>query len=218
MHAPRRGREIPVAIQPGRTAAAEGPLNEAMDRYAEGQAQAFDVLHRGLEPRLWPFLLRMTGRPAIAEDLLQETFIRIHRARGAFERGAAVVPWAYAIARNVWLDHVRRTRRRDGHGRERAEANDAPALEPATGPEADSEKAVIAQEMAAKVERVLAELPLAQREAFVLLRYEGRSVREAADILGSTPSAVKLRAFRAYETLRGALGIGRADREDDDGP
>jgi RNA polymerase sigma-70 factor (ECF subfamily) len=63
----------------------------------------------------------------------------------------------------------------------------------------------IARQTATRVEMVLARLPVAQREAFVLLRYEGMSVIEAAEILGSTKSAVKLRAFRAYEALRASL-------------
>jgi RNA polymerase sigma-70 factor, ECF subfamily len=85
----------------------------------------------------------------------------------------------------------------------------APA-EAATGPEADSEQLLIAHETASLVEAVLARLPVAQREAFVLLRYEGMSVVEAAEVLGSTKTAVKLRAFRAYEALRAALDQKRA--------
>ena len=59
------------------------------------------------------------------------------------------------------------------------------------------------------VERVLARLPPAQREAFVLIRYEGLSVQDAAAVLGATPTAVKLRAFRAYEALRAELDAWR---------
>jgi RNA polymerase sigma-70 factor (ECF subfamily) len=67
----------------------------------------------------------------------------------------------------------------------------------------------IARQTAALVESVLGKLAPAQREAFVLLRYEGMSVEDAAAVLGSTPTAVKLRAFRAYEALRAALGQAR---------
>jgi RNA polymerase sigma-70 factor (ECF subfamily) len=87
----------------------------------------------------------------------------------------------------------------------------AKGVDPVTGPEADSEQAAIARETAALVESVLAGLPPAQREAFVLLRYEGMSIQEAAEVLGSTPTAVKLRAFRAYEALREALGRAREE-------
>src|SRR5687768_2273256 len=90
----------------------ESGLNAAMDRYACGDAAAFTVVHRGLYPRLCAFLLRLSGSPTIAEDLAQETFLRMHRARANFARGGAVLPWAYAIARNVHLDHVRAARLR----------------------------------------------------------------------------------------------------------
>ena len=167
-------------------------------------------MHRGLSAKLRTFLLRLTQTPSLADDLVQETFMRMHRARGGFERGAAVVPWAYAIARNAWLDQVRSAKVR--RTRERPEGSDGVPHDPPTGPEADSEQALVARETAALVERTLATLPPAQREAFILLRYEGMSVDEAAEVVGSTPSAVKLRAFRAYEALREALGRPRPAR------
>jgi RNA polymerase sigma-70 factor (ECF subfamily) len=191
----------------------EVSLDEAMDRYAQGEAAAFPILYAGLELKLRTFLLRLAGVTPVAEDLLQETFMRIHRARGSFEPGARVVPWAYAIARNAWLDHTRSAQSRAHRelGARAASGDGTTPLEPATGPEADSEQAAIARETAAIVEAALRGLPPAQREAFVLLRYEGMSVQEAAEILGSTPTAVKLRAFRAYEALRAALGQKRME-------
>lgn len=196
----------------------EASLDEAMDRYAEGEESAFGVIHAGLEVKLRSFLVRLTGASSIAEDLLQETFLRIHRARGSFERGAAVVPWAYAIARNTWLDHARSARvRAERQADLRARDDGRSQPDPMTGPEADSEQVAIARETAALVQSVLAGLPPAQREAFVLLRYEAMSVEDAAQILGATPTAVKLRAFRAYEALRQALGHERRPRAGSEG-
>jgi len=179
---------------------AEAPLDDAMDRYASGDVAAFSVLHRALYPRITSYLLRMTGQTSLADDLVQETFLRMHRARSTFARGAAVVPWAYAIARNVYMDHVRAAKHRDTE-----------RLPTDPGPDAvdrsayDGEAQAIAAETARVVTDVLAGLPSAQREAFVLLRYEGLSVQDAAAVLGTTATAVKLRAFRAYEALRAAL-------------
>ena len=183
----------------------EVSLDATMDRYAQGDESAFARLYEGLGPKLRLFLLRLAGRSAVADDLLQDTFMRIHRARGSFQPGAPVLPWAYAIARNTWLDHVRSAKVR-GKSLDHESGDGETSREPATGPEADAEKAAIAQETAALIHRVLDGLPANQREAFVLLRYEGLSVQQAAEILGSTPAAVKLRAFRAYEALREALG------------
>lgn len=177
----------------------EVELNRAMDRYASGDAAAFAILHRGLYPRLHAYLLRMRGSSHVADDLVQETFLRMHRARASFASGASVVPWMYTIARNVLIDHARSSR-----ARRTEELPEGEAFEPVdTG--ADTESSAVANEAARTVERVLARLPASQREAFILLRYESLSVQDAAHVLGATPAAVKLRAFRAYEALRAAL-------------
>jgi RNA polymerase sigma-70 factor, ECF subfamily len=178
----------------------EAELNAAMDRYACGDQRAFGALHATLQPRLLAFLRRMTGSDAVAEDLTQETFLRMHRARSTFAQGGAVIPWAYAIARNVHLDHARAAKFRKT---ERLPSD--PGREPVGSSGADVESAAIASEAARVVDRVLQGLPPAQREAFVMIRYEGLSVEEASQILGTTPTALKLRAFRAYEALRAAL-------------
>jgi RNA polymerase sigma-70 factor (ECF subfamily) len=189
----------------------EAALNAAMDRYACGDARAFGALHEALHPRLLGYLTRMSGQSATAADLVQETFLRMHRARATFARGGAVLPWAYAIARNVYLDHARAARLRET---ERLPSDPGPELADRGG--GDAESAAIAAQAARVVERVLAEIPTAQRDAFILIRYEGLSVQDAAAVLGATPTAVKLRAFRAYEALRAALGdlVNRDDKRD----
>lgn len=179
----------------------EAGLNAAMDRYASGDAGAFPVLHRALYPRLYAYLTRMSGSSATADDLAQETFLRMHRARSTFAAGGAVLPWMYAIARNVYLDHVRSSRLRRT---ERLPSD--PGSMPADV-SSSAESAAIAAQAARAVERVLARIPAGQRDAFVLIRYEGLSVQDAAAVLGTTVTAVKLRAFRAYEALRAELAV-----------
>jgi RNA polymerase sigma-70 factor (ECF subfamily) len=178
--------------------------DEAMNRYAEGDDSAFAVVHRAVAERLYAFLARMARSPVLADDLLQETFLRMHRARGSFVRGARLLPWCYAIARNVCIDHARQraVRKERAIGNEEGEA----VFEQPTGPDADGEQLTMAAELAEIVEAALAKLPHNQREAFVLLRYEGLSVADAAAVLGTTEGAVKLRAFHAYEALRAVLG------------
>ncbi|MDP9036659.1 MAG: RNA polymerase sigma factor [Myxococcota bacterium] len=172
-----------------------------MDRCARGDEGAFDELYRSAAPRVRGFLLRLCGDHALADDLTQEVFLRIHRARGSFAVGAAALPWMLAIARNGFRDHVRRaqlrpaTTLRGDHAGAHSEA----------APETRGDEAFFGREMLDVVRHVLLRLPVAQREAFVLIRFEGLSVSEAAQILGATEGAVKLRAFRAYEALRAAL-------------
>jgi RNA polymerase sigma-70 factor (ECF subfamily) len=186
----------------------EAALNAAMDRYACGDAQAFATLHRALFPRLLAYFTRICGSSALADDLVQETFLRLHRARSTFAPGGAVLPWTYAIARNVHIDHTRSTKLRST---ERLPSDSGPDAVAESG--SDGESAAIAAEAARVVEQVLARLPPTQRDAFVLIRYEGLSVQDAALVLGATPTAVKLRAFRAYEALRAALEGFRARKD-----
>jgi RNA polymerase sigma-70 factor (ECF subfamily) len=184
----------------------DADIDAAMERYAQGDDRAFSIVHAGLHQRLRLFLLRLCRSPALADDLLQEAFMRMHRARGSFAPGSRVVPWAYAIARNAHTDHVRsaHTRRvRPLDQDDEGAARDELAAEPGS----NAEEVHIAKQTARIVEEALARLPPAQREAFVLIRYEGLGVADAARILGVTENAVKLRAFHAYEALRSALGI-----------
>lgn len=176
------------------------PLDAAMDRYADGDDAAFAELVRGLTPRLHAFLLRLTGSRDLADDLAQETFLRMHRARGSFVRGGAVVPWSYAIARNCFISHTRAKKTRFLKGNV-----DVTEIEVATGPDVNAEASVAARQSADIVASTLAAMPVANREAFVLIRYEGLSVSVAAQLVGISEGALKLRAFRAYEMLRAAL-------------
>jgi len=142
--------------------------------------------------------VRQTGDAARAEDLVQQTFLQMHRARGSFLPGAEVLPWAFAIARRLLIDGFRRGRR------EVLDTEEGRAEPPASGPTAD--ELVQAQELANRIRSELARLPEAQRVAFELVKQEGLSLAEAAQVLGTTVAAVKLRAHRAYEALRAVLG------------
>jgi RNA polymerase sigma-70 factor (ECF subfamily) len=172
-------------------------LDRALDGYAAGVDAAFAVVHRLLARRLRNFLLHLSGSRALADDLMQETFFRIHRARGSFKAGSPALPWALAIARNVYIDHARKHR----HEAKATQESLAEHISPAPSPERDVEL----QRALELVRRTLLELPLAQREAFVLLRFEQLSTAEAASVLGVSEAAVKLRAFRAAEVIRAAL-------------
>jgi RNA polymerase sigma-70 factor, ECF subfamily len=195
-----RGRAEPSASADGDDEPATS-LDRAMDRYAAGEDAAFDEVFRGLSPRLRAFLLRLSGSPELADDLAQETFLRMCNARGSFGAGRRVLPWAYAIARNCYVSQVRST------GARLARASvvlDAPeSVGPASSTTGEDE--TIARQSARVVAEALGAMTPARREAFVLLRYEGLSVATAAQIVGVSPGALKIRAFHAYEALREAL-------------
>jgi RNA polymerase sigma-70 factor (ECF subfamily) len=170
----------------------------AMERYAAGDAAAFALVYDALAPRIFGYLMRQTRDRPRAEDLLQQTMLQIHRARDRFIAGAEVMPWAFAISRRLLVDDVRRNRRvvLSDNGEPEAGASLAPG----------ADDLMQASELAVRIQVILAGLPNSQRAAFELIKQEGLTVAEAAQVLGTTVAAVKLRAHRAYEALRAALG------------
>jgi RNA polymerase sigma-70 factor (ECF subfamily) len=180
--------------------AALSDVDRAMSRYSNGDDSAFALLFSELAPRLRAFLRRMTGSAALADDLTQETFLRIHHALGAFCVGKPVAPWAFAIARNCYVSHARSARAK----LDRASSGEA-ALEMLADGQGGGEQHSTARQTALAVEQALLGMTAARREAFVLLRYEGMSVSSAAQVIGISEGAVKIRAFHAYEIIRRAL-------------
>lgn len=176
------------------------PLDRAMDRYARGDDAAFAEVYDGLAPRLYAYLVRHARDRAKAEDVLQQTMLQIHRHRGRFLPGAEVMPWAFAIARRLLVDTHRRG------GREVLAPGDDDVGDLLVALDAPADELAIAKETAARLGEELARLPENQRVAFELIKQDGLSVAEAAQVLGTTVAAVKLRAHRAYESLRAALG------------
>jgi RNA polymerase sigma-70 factor (ECF subfamily) len=187
-----------VAGKPEAEDASRVAANAAMERYAAGDEAAFSELYDALAPRLHQFLVRQTRDDSRAEDLLQQTMLQIHCARGRFLQGADVLPWAFAIARRLLIDSYRRRKYEVATGSDPAEA--------ATSPHQPVDDRLHSLRLAQDVERELARLPEAQRVAFELVKREGLSMKEAAQVLGTTVTAIKLRAHRAYVALRAALG------------
>lgn len=178
-------------------------LNDAMARYAVGDDAAFDALYRLAGPRLYAFCLRLTRRRTEADDLFQETFLKLHRSRATYAPNAAALHWVFAVARSVHLDRLRYRKRRP----EAVAETDEGVAAFSSAPSADGSPEALAQarQLAMLVDRVLREIPENQRAAYVLIREEGLSVADAAAVLGATSTAVKLRAHRAYEAIRAAV-------------
>ena len=199
-------RPAPSAALRKESREGEGAMDALMNRYAQGDDAAFSELYALMAPRLRGFLVRLTGTIAVADELAQEVFLRLHRSRGAFAEGAAALPWMYTLARNVFFDHQRQRKVRKtvvGDDDSMDQHADVAARRP--------DQVALARDTLAVVKDTLAILPVAQREAFVLLRFEGLSVSEAALVLGTTESSVKARAFRAYEALRSATKDSRGE-------
>jgi RNA polymerase sigma-70 factor, ECF subfamily len=194
----------------------EGRVDETavlMQRYARGDDAAFERFYALTSPRLYRFCRRISRHESDAEDVFQETYLRVHRARATYLPGADPLHWAFAIARSVSIDRHRRRRRR----REDPDAGTAAEQRRRADARYDPEVHARAQDLVELVTRELHRMSEKNRAAYVLLREEELSVREAAAVLGTTPTAVKQRAHRAYEQLRAAVARAGWPTQDDGG-
>jgi RNA polymerase sigma-70 factor, ECF subfamily len=189
-----RASTLGPGLAAGDSPAAVTTLEELMERYVDGDAAAFDALYQRAASKIFGYLLRLTRHRERAEDLLQITFAKVHRARGSYLRGAPVLPWMIAIARRSFLDE-----RRAAHSRAEDLSNDGRLPEPKTSEDG------LSNDLAEALERALDALPESYREAIQLTKITGLSVSEAAEILSATPAAVKLRIHRGYTLLREQL-------------
>ena len=173
---------------------ADVTIEGLMVRYVDGDAAAFDALYRQVSPKLYGYLLRLTRNTERAEDLLQVTFSKVHRARASYLRGAPLMPWILAIARRSFYDERRAAK-------SRSEDLSRDGVLPEPKPVDDS----VPLDVSDALEQALGTMPPLYREAVVLTKITGLSINEAAEVLGATPTAVKLRVHRGYNHLRTAL-------------
>lgn len=178
-----------------------------MERYARGDETAFAELYDAIAPRLLGFLRKATRDVFAADDLMQQTFLHMHRARGSFIPGAPVRPWAFAIARRLLADQARRRRVERRLISEAPADNDRMAFEPVAATAA-ADDVVHALRLGARLQERIDALPELQRTAYRLLQQDGLSLKSAAEVLGTSVTAVKLRAHRAYVALRAVLREG----------
>jgi RNA polymerase sigma factor (sigma-70 family) len=196
MSSKRASREVVGSV--GQATNTEGHEHELMAAYVDGDQAAFAALFAATAPRLLAFFMRAVPDRALAEDLLQRTFERVHSARHRYQRGAPVRPWLFTIAAHVRVDELRRRYRLPS-------TLDDTALDalPDSAPAPD--EAPDQADRDARVRAAIDALPASQRVVVHLHRFEGMTFGEIGGVLGVKEGAVRIRAFRAYETLRGAL-------------
>jgi RNA polymerase sigma-70 factor (ECF subfamily) len=162
--------------------------------FQAGDDAAFDALFARWAGRVLHFVERMVGEASVAEDLVQETFVRVWRARGRYQPEARFSTWLFTIAGNVARNELRRPFRRAPHAPE----GDALALA-ADGAPADAQ--VHARREGKALEAALAALPPRQREALWLRAVEGLSYAEVAAALATSEMSVKALIHRARAAL-----------------
>jgi RNA polymerase sigma-70 factor (ECF subfamily) len=167
-----------------------------MAEYQAGSVEAFDRLHDALGPDLKAYLTALARDSTRADDLLQETFLQIHRSRAVHTPGEPVRPWVCAIARRVFLMDRRGASRRERHEQLASAADGDSSMAPA-----DDERLHARQQ----VESALRRVPEGGRRAFLLHHLFGLSFREVGARLGITSSAAKIRSSRAASLMRALL-------------
>ena len=177
-----------------------------MERLQAGHDAALnDLMERHATP-VFRFLCRMVGNEDDANDLAQETFVRVFKSRASFRPEQKFSTWLFAIAANLARNHFRWRARHPNlsldAGNPESEQSLADTL-PATGPAPND--AALKVERAQAVRFAVNNLPEDLREAIVLCEWEERSVAEAATILEATPKAVESRLYRARGILRERL-------------
>lgn len=170
-----------------------------MAAYVAGDKAAFAKLFARNAPRVVRLFARDLGGRDEVQDLVQQTFLHLHRARKDFRPDARLRPWLFTIALNLKRQHFRRLGRRPEAS---LDADDAREPVAATGdPEADIHDA--------QLRAALDRLPEGQREVIILHWFEGLSFREISTAVNAGVSAVKVRAHRGYEKLRTLMAESR---------
>lgn len=165
-------------------------LTALMIGYQNGSMDDFEGLYAALKQPLLRYLWTFVRNAAVAEDLLQETFLQIHRARQTYSAPRPVRPWVYAITRHVALMHLRSGRRR----KEVLANDELPEMPVPPEMEQLADRATL--------HRFLADLPRQAREVLILHHLLGLDFREVGQVLGVAAGTAKVRAHRALKALR----------------
>jgi RNA polymerase sigma-70 factor (ECF subfamily) len=181
-----------------------------MAAYQKGDLTAFGELFERHEKRLWNFLRRFVRDKATAEDLLQEVFLRVVKSAVQWQPSAKVSTWLFTIARNLCTDQARRAEFRQAESLDQAKAGEDGSglrrIDRVAADSGDAEKEAMGHEIASLVDRAVGELPVEQREVFLMREVMDMSFAEIAAQVGASEPTVKSRMRYALQRLRSRLG------------
>ena len=164
-----------------------------LDRLRSGDSSAFDAIHAEYNPRLFGFLVRLSRRRDVAEDLLEETWMRLVARADRLQPDTSLGAWLFTVARNLYRSYCRSRLLEESY------AGSLIGLWPHGSPRASPFESTAASEMERRLEASLAALPARYREVLLLVGVEGLTRSEAAAVCGVTA-----------ETLRKRLSLARA--------
>jgi RNA polymerase sigma-70 factor, ECF subfamily len=189
--------------------AGAGPADETlMLRYQQGDRAAFATLVRRHQGPLFNFAIRQVRIPQVAEDVIQETFVRVVQNAADFKHEARFTTWVYTITRNLCIDHLRKRALRKHPSLDQAggEEGDGPTLgEQTADPRASVEREATGTELKERIARAVDKLPDDQREVFLMREVSNLPFKEIAEITNVPENTVKSRMRYALERLQEAL-------------
>lgn len=166
--------------------------NALIEAFQKGDEFAFVSLYNRYKDAVYGFCLKMAGDDALAQDVMQETFLRVYENRERLMKAGAFKSWLFTIARNQCLNQLRKTKRSVP-----LESTPEPIAQPAHTPVSKLEKS----DQIALINHCLEQLKPSYREVIILREYQNLSYKEIAAVTRSTLSAVKSRLFKARRTL-----------------
>ena len=181
------------------------PDETLMLRYQQGDRAAFAQLVRRHQTPLFNFALRQVRVPQVAEDVVQESFVRVVQNAVDFKHEARFTTWVYTITRNLCIDHLRKRalRKHPSLDESRGEDGDGPSLgEQTADPRASVEREATGTELKERIARAVDTLPDEQREVFLMREIANLPFKEIAEITGVPENTVKSRMRYALEKLR----------------
>ncbi|MBV70268.1 MAG: RNA polymerase subunit sigma [Myxococcales bacterium] len=180
-----------------------------IEQYRDGDVDALETLLKRYERKLFNYILRYVGQRERANDLLQDTFLRVVKHAERYDRRAKFKTWLYTIARNICIDELRKDRVRSGgvsFEQSNSRGGDGlAAKDRIAGSHDDGYKAASASELQERLISALERLNDKQREVFVLRHIDQMRFREIADLLGTSENTIKSRMRYAFENLRDLL-------------
>jgi RNA polymerase sigma-70 factor (ECF subfamily) len=164
---------------------------ELVARIRAGDAGAFEAIHAEFNGRLFNFLARLSRRREVAEDLLDETWLRFVDRAHKLTPDTRLGPFLFTVARNLYVSYCRARMLED------AQSADAIGLWPLGSPAPSPFESTVASETGRRLDEAIAALPAAHREALLLVAVEGMKPAEAAAVCAITPEAMRQRLSRA---------------------
>ena len=174
-------------------------------RLKAGDGAAFEAVYEAFRPRLFSFLVRLSHRRDVAEDLLEETWLRLVARAGDLTDETRLGPWLFTVARNLFASWCRH------RSLDENRLSDLVPSWPGARPRESPFEAAARAELERRVETALARLPLADREVLPLVGVEGLTPAEAAAVCGISSVTLRARLHRARARLAAGMGTSRAE-------